>query len=129
MEKLSFNECTLSIMEETFGLIPADSSNLLTEWIGTNHELDDLDKGMAKRLWSTLQKNVAHWNEYDLSLHFIGPIFSIVIFTEKMRFNLFAQRNLEAEIQQIKVTGRVDEVIASGTRCNARRAASKYSRR
>jgi hypothetical protein len=116
MEKINFNECTLSIMEETFGLIPADSSKLLTEWISTNHELDDLDKGMVNRLWRTLQKNVAHWNEYDLSLHFIGPMFSIVGFTEKMRFNLFAQRTLEIEIQQIKVMGRVDEVIASGYR-------------
>lgn len=116
MEKLNFSECTLSKMEKIFKLIPADTSKLLDEWISTNHELDELDKGIVHRLWVTLRKNVAHWNEYDLSLHFIGPIFSAVSFTEKMRFNLFAQRNFEADINNIKLMGRVDEVIASGYR-------------
>ncbi len=116
MEKLNFSECTLAIMEETFGLIPADSSKLLDEWVSSTHELDDLDIGIVKRLWSALQKNVSHWNEFDLSLHFIGPMFSMASFTEKRRFNLFAQHTLEAEVQGIKLGGRVDEVIASGYR-------------
>jgi hypothetical protein len=115
MEKLNFSECTLygrNIWLDTCRQQQIAGSVDRA----TNHELDDLDKGIVSRLWSALQKNVAHWNEYDLSLHFIGPIFSAVSFTEKMRFNLFAQRNLEAEIAQIKLMGRVDEVIASGYR-------------
>ena len=116
MEKLNFSDCTLAIMEETFGLIPADGSKLLEEWVNSTHELDELDRGIVKRLWATLKKNVAHWNEFDLSLHFIGPMFSLVSFTEKMRFNLFAQRILEADVQGIRLGGRVDEIIASGYR-------------
>ena len=116
MEKLNFSDCTLAIMEETFGLIPADSSEKLSEWTSTTHELDDLDRAIVARFCNTLQQNVSHWNEFDLSLHFIGPMFSLVSFTEKRRFNLFAQRNLEAEVQGIKIMGRVDEVIASGYR-------------
>jgi hypothetical protein len=67
-------------------------------------------------LCELLQDNVSHWNEYDLSLHFIGPMFSTVNFTARLRFNLFAQHTLSAEVNQIMLSGRVDEVIASGYR-------------
>ncbi len=116
MEKLNFSECTLSIMEETFKLTPTKQSKALTEWAETAIELTDFDRENVRRLCELLQDNVEHWNEFDLSLHFVGPMFSAVNFTKPMRFNLFAQRNLEAEIQQIKLMGRVDEVIASGYR-------------
>jgi hypothetical protein len=43
-------------------------------------------------------------------------MFSLVRFTQRLRFNLFAQRTLAAEVQQIQLQGRVDEVIASGYR-------------
>ncbi len=116
MEKLNFNECTLSIMEETFKLFPGKQSEVLNDWINTNLELSSFQQETVRHLCDLLKDNVEHWNEYDLSLHFVGPIFSAVNFTKPMRFNLFAQRNLEAEVQQIKLMGRVDEVIASGYR-------------
>jgi hypothetical protein len=116
MEKLNFNECTLSIMEETFGLIRVRQNLVLTNWTTTDIELTDFDRETVRRLCELLQDNVEHWNEFDLSLHFVGPMFSAVNFTKPRRFNLFAQRNLEAEVQQIKLMGRVDEVIASGYR-------------
>jgi hypothetical protein len=116
MEKLNFNDCTLSIMERTFKIMPTKQNKALAEWITTSFEVTDFDRETVRRLCELLQDNVAHWNEYDLSMHFIGPMFSAVNFTKPFRFNLFAQRNLEAEVQQIKLMGRVDEVIASGYR-------------
>ena len=116
MEKLNFNECTLSIMEETFKLIPTKQSKVLTDWVETAIELTDFDRETVRRLCELLQDNVEHWNEYDISLHFIGPIFSLVNFTQRLRFNLFAQRTIEADINNIKLMGRVDELVASGYR-------------
>ena len=116
MEKLNFNECTLSIMEETFKLFPTKQSKTLSDWMSTDIVLSAFQQETVQHLCNLLQDNVEHWNEYDLSLHFVGPMFSAVNFTQPMRFNLFAQRNLEAEVQQIKLMGRVDEVIASGYR-------------
>ena len=116
MEKINFSDCTLSIMEETFGLIPFTHNAKLSAWIETTYELTPFHIESVDNLCGTLQENVEHWNEYDISLHFIGPMFSLVKFTQRLRFNLFAQRNLEAEVQQIKLMGRVDEVVASGYR-------------
>ncbi|MEY4925890.1 MAG: hypothetical protein RI894_326 [Bacteroidota bacterium] len=116
MEKLNFSECTLAKMEKIFKLAPVPENQLLSEWIATDIELTDFDKESVRRLYTLLQENVAHWNEYDLSLHFIGPMFSYIHFTKRMRFNLFAQRTIEADINNIKLMGRVDELIASGYR-------------
>ena len=43
-------------------------------------------------------------------------MFSYIDFTERYRFNLFAQRTISATIQGITLGGRTDEIIASGYR-------------
>ena len=116
MEKLNFSECTLARIEDTFSLMAVESLPTLTAWITTDFELTDLDKIAVNRLCFHLQKNVLHWNEQDLSLHFIGPMFSYIDFTERYRFNLFAQRTILAVVQGIEIGGRTDEIIASGYR-------------
>ena len=103
-------------MEETFGLRAVENLASLTAWTTTVFELADFDKILVGRLCFHLQKNVLHWNEQDLSLHFIGPMFSCIDFTERYRFNLFAQRTISAIIQGIALGGRTDEIIASGFR-------------
>jgi hypothetical protein len=116
MQKLNFNECTLGKLERTFKLIPMDTSVALEEWVNTTAELTDFQMMCVQHFCRDLQKNASHWNEYDLSLHFIGPMFSFIGFTEKLRFNLFAQRPIEAEINGILLSGRVDEMVATGFR-------------
>ena len=116
MEKINFSDCTLYKMERTFGLIPVDEIQVLSVWIATDEVLSDFDKENVRRLCRMLKANVLHWNEYDLSLHFIGPMFSLVAFTEQRRFNLFAQRTISAIVQGISLSGRTDELVASGYR-------------
>ena len=84
MEKLNFSECTLSKMEKIFKLIPTKQSQVLVNWITTDFELSDFDHENVRRLCELLQDNVDHWNEFDLSMHFVGPIFSAVNFTKPM---------------------------------------------
>ena len=116
MEKLNFSDCTLSRMEETFGLIALEQMQSLNDWVTTDFVLTDFDKESVRRLCVTLQKNALHWNEYDLALHFIGPMLSLVDFTERYRFNLFGQRSIYANVQGIDLGGRTDEMIATGFR-------------
>lgn len=116
MEKLNFSDCTLFKMEKLFGLIALEQMQSLSDWIATEVKLTDFDHENIRRLCYSLQKNVAHWNETDLSLHFIGPMFSLVDFTERYRFNLFAQRSIFATTNGINLGGRTDEIIATGYR-------------
>ncbi|HNL08847.1 MAG TPA: hypothetical protein PKH93_14810, partial [Chitinophagales bacterium] len=76
METLNFSECTLGLLENKFGLIPMRTSNTLTEWLNTTWQLQTEDKVVVPRLSMLLSDNAEHWNEIDLSMHFIGPMFS-----------------------------------------------------
>lgn len=119
MEKINFSDCTLAKLEKKIGLYwvsKADAPKLM-EWTNTAIVLDDFELQSVQRLSSQLERNAFHWKEYDLSLHFIGPMFSIVDFTELRRFNLFAQRDFEAVVQDnLTLLGKVDEVVATGFR-------------
>jgi hypothetical protein len=116
MEKINFSDCTLAKLERQFGLIPKDTLPSLEAWGSTNFQLPADEERQARKLSYNLFQNAVHWNETDLSMHFIGPMFSLVGFTEKLRFNLFAQRTIFACINDVELTGRVDELIASGYR-------------
>jgi hypothetical protein len=120
MEIVNFNKCTLAFMEESIGLrrTPINASTAMQNWLKSAHiTIDDFENESIRRLSLLLDENGFHWREYDLSMHFIGPIFSLVNFTVQNRFNLFAQEGFEAvAAPDITLLGRVDEVIASGFR-------------
>ena len=115
METLNFSECTLGLLEDTFGLNKKILSNL-GSWINTSFELNNFQNESVQHLVRILTNNAEHWNEYDLGLHFIGPMFSLVDFTQPYRFNLFGQSTLTSVVDGIQLTGRVDEMIATGFR-------------
>ncbi|MBK9460560.1 MAG: hypothetical protein IPN94_14310 [Sphingobacteriales bacterium] len=116
METINFNDCSLGGLEDKFALQPQRTLSSLTNWLATNSSLIDAHQIVLKQLTQILSDNAAHWNEQDLSMHFIGPMFSLVGFTERSRFNLFAQSSLTGIVDGVTLTGRVDELIASGFR-------------
>lgn len=115
METINFNDCTLGFLEKRFQ-IQKHLSPLLNRWTDSTMSLNAYQQEGIKQLSQILSDNAEHWNEFDLSLHFIGPVFSLVNFTQPYRFNLFAQSTLTGVIDNVNLTGRVDELIASGYR-------------
>lgn len=116
MKTINFNDCTLDFLDTQFNLLPAISLPILQSWVNTSISLSVEDVYMIQKSTNNLRLNAAHWNEQDLSLHFIGPMFAWVGFTEILRFNIFTQVNMEAMIDNIVLLGRVDELIATGFR-------------
>ena len=114
--ELMFSNCTLAMLEDWFGLHKQYNNASLNTWLSSNAEIHPFESENIKNLTATLADNSEHWNETDLSMHFIGPMFSVAQFTVRYRFNLFAQRNIEAVVDDIKLFGRVDEMIATGFR-------------
>ncbi|HNL07683.1 MAG TPA: hypothetical protein PKH93_08925, partial [Chitinophagales bacterium] len=76
METLNFSECTLGLLENKFGLIPIFTSEMLANWVRSTWQLQTEDLSAVSRLSTLLTRNAEHWNEIDLSMHFIGPMFS-----------------------------------------------------
>ncbi len=117
----NFNDCTLPELDKMFGLRWVRPSKSLDDWIAlaATMSLTDYETASCIHLKNLLDLNVFYWNEQDLSLHFIGPMFSNVNFTEPYRFNLFAQRFIQATLHTtqnvpIVLMGKPDEILASG---------------
>lgn len=115
MQKVNFSSCTLAFLEEKFYLDPVAKLNVLEHWLDREAPLSDLERQQLAHFRNLLSKNVLHWNEQELSLNFIGPIFGLVEFTHK-KFNFFAQRSLSAIVEEIELFGKTDGMIASGFR-------------
>ena len=115
MKTKSFKDCTLEYLEDTFGLMQKFKSSILDNWMNTPIQLNAHEKLEVQMFQEILQLNVLHWNEQELSLHFIGPMFSIAKLSSQ-QYNLFAQRLIGTTVQDIELSGRPDGILASGFR-------------
>jgi hypothetical protein len=115
MEKITFLECSLTKLDKWFGIRQVDTMHTLSAWLEMPYVLSEDEKRSLLKLQRKLNKNLMHWNEYELAAHFIGPIFSFVDYTTAY-FNDFGERIISATINNIELTGKPDGIIASGFR-------------
>ena len=113
MNTKSFNDCSLAYLTKAFGLKRLLKSQDLDSWLSQSAELSEREKENLLELQELLQFNILGWNEQELALHFIGPVFSAVKFSTE-QFNLFAERYIEAVVDDIKLSGKPDGLIATG---------------
>ncbi|MEM7128138.1 MAG: hypothetical protein AAF702_17530 [Chloroflexota bacterium] len=121
MRKYLFSQCTLTKLDEEFGLRQIFSNPHLENWIQAPNSLSDYEQTSLHALRNLLTLNMPGWNEQELSLHFIGPLLSLAQFTEPYRFNLFAGREISAVVpsihgDEIELSGKPDGIIATGYR-------------
>ena len=120
----SFNDCSLIYLEKTFGLRQTHTTPGLENWLSLAKEisLSNFEKEELRLCQESLLDNVLHWNEQELSLHFIGPVLSLTRFTSPKRlFNLFAERFISATVENLNheavvLSGKPDGIVASGYR-------------
>lgn len=114
--KFLFGKSTLPLLDETFGLRQTFKSKSLERWLGEAKkiELSKQEKEFGFLLQELLISNRNSWQEQELAMHFIGPVFSLINFTEIYKYNLFAQRHIEAQYGDILLSGEPDGLIASG---------------
>lgn len=114
-QEKSFRECTLSFLEKTFQLEEVKVLPSLDHWLSLPAALSDFERQQLIYLREVLDFNVHDWNEHELDSHFIGPLFTFVNFSSK-KFNHFAQRDLEGIVEEVRLFGKPDGLIASGRR-------------
>jgi len=112
---LNFRDCTLALLDETFGLEQADDSQALQSWLEGEAEISDMERQVLTMLRKLLKDHVHDWNETELLQHFIGPVFSLVNFSSK-KFGLFAERKFGGAVEGTEMSGIPDGMIASGFR-------------
>ena len=110
-----FEECTLTFMDKTFGMEQPLTVAPLTEWLETPHEVTDFERQQLLYFQQSLIFNVHNWNEYELDVHFIGPIFTLVNFSS-FKSNHFSQRDFGGIVDNYMLSGKPDGMVASGRR-------------
>ncbi len=120
MQKYYLRQCSLTQLDNDFGLRQVFANAILDQWLTAEITLSAYEKAVLQHLRHLLLINTPGWNEQELALHFIGPLLSIVQFTEPYRFNLFAERRISAIISglesEIELSGEPDGMIATGYR-------------
>ena len=115
METLFFGNCTLTGLDKRFGLQQTFGLLALDQWLTAQAELSAYQRESCDHLQKLLRLNNAGWNEQELSLHFIGPIFSLAEISSQ-QYNAFANRQISAQVGDVFLTGKSDGMIASGYR-------------
>lgn len=112
-----FSDFDLVKVEKQFNINQVRTLTSLDEWIAFSYDFPDSDLKFLNLLKQEMKDNANHWNEQELSLHFIGPILSFVNFSdENYRFNAFAARPISATVDGVEMWGMPDGMIASGRR-------------
>ena len=115
METILFSKCTKEFLKSTFGLRQLWTSPLLDAWFERSKAivLEDFERKLLDHLQHTLIRRSDDWNEAELNEYFIGPLIALVNFNTDY-FCVFAERPLEADIGEYKLTGKPDLMVATG---------------
>lgn len=112
---LTFKECTLAKLDKTFGLEQIKQNQAMQEWLDGKADISKREQENLLDLRYLLRENADNWNEQELALHFIGPMFTFVNFSSR-KFNLFAERYLSGIVKGVEMGGKPDGIIAAGYR-------------
>ena len=96
------------------------SNQSLMSWLQTEVPLSTREHETLRDFQELLILNSDAWNEQELSLNFIGPVFALARFSDPYRYNLFSERKIGAVIPRgeddIELSGEPDGIIATGYR-------------
>ena len=111
----SFRDCTLTFMDKAFKMRQLDTIPALEVWVNTPNDISDFERQNLLHHQRLLTFNVHNWNEAELDVHFIGPMFSLVNFSS-YDFNHFSQREVSGTVDNYFLSGKPDSMVASGRR-------------
>lgn len=112
---MTLGECTIPNLEKIFGLKLRDESEFLSSWVNQSQVFSSFQQEALFLYRKELRANFFNWNEQELSMHFIGPMLSLVDFTGE-NYNAYANRSIKATIGDIELNGVPDGMIAKGRR-------------
>jgi hypothetical protein len=121
MANKSFKDWTQTELKNTFGLVKQKGLCVeLEQWIADGDalkksaQLSDNEHFIIDTIIAKLNDNVDSWNEEELKMYFISPLL-LVVNIESEHYKLFFERKLNALKNNIKLNGKVDAMLASGS--------------
>ena len=109
----SFNSWTQTEVEKTFGLHLMLTSDDLDAKLNVDADISDFEKTLLERLRKKAFIYVRGWNETELTAKFISGVFDTIDF-DQVKYSLFLERPFQGKVNDVKINGKVDMVIAAG---------------
>jgi hypothetical protein len=115
MKKTNFRDWTLDKIDIAFGTVQLQKNALLDEWLGYKYRLSAFERRYLKELQETWFLGGDDWLEIELENKFISPL---IVFAkiDNREFAYFLERELAATIGEYELSGKVDDMVASGYR-------------
>ncbi len=113
----SFSQWSIEEVEDTFNVVIQKHSSLLQGWLEITESVvaTQEEEIMLNELCERLQDHVWDWNEWELKVKFIMPLLLAVNFDQE-RYQSFIEREISVLIENERLVGTVDFVVASGKR-------------
>jgi len=106
MQTVNFNDCTQQDLMDWFGIRKCMTLPSLTDWLTVSGELTTSEIDYLTPLKKDMFYFADSWNEYELYGKIIGPVLSLG--------HLDGQRDMTADIGEIRLMGKVDGLLATG---------------
>lgn len=110
-----FAKWTIEDVEETFQLTEVEQSQWLSAWQTEEIAISPTEEARLTELCDMLRRHVLDWNEEELKIYFIGQLVNLVNYLHET-YQAFFERRLSVTIDQERLAGIVDCVIARGKR-------------
>jgi hypothetical protein len=116
MPTKSFDKWDTDEIESVFGLRRAMELPLLQAWTSSQSGGPDATTTASlEALRLKLLLYVNGWNEEEIKFRFIAPLINLVDFDiDEHNIHAFSQRTITAVVNDVKLTGRVDFMLATG---------------
>ncbi len=112
--KLYLNQMTETELYKLFGIKDVRQLDELDSWLSDLPEITATEKLVVDIYQQRLIESIKGWNEQELSLGFIGPIFNLINYKVDYTIGFYAQRNISAVVGDYELIGKPDGMIAKG---------------
>lgn len=114
MSRKTFEQWRIGELHHAFGLTRHYKGfDLLETWLTSQHPISEADRSLLEELKEELAYNADLWNEDELKFFFISPLIQVCRLKSE-HYKIFTQRRVSATLNDVKLSGVVDFVIAQG---------------
>lgn len=103
----------ISLLAETFGIVPVNDSPELTTWLHTNATLEADEQQLLTKLYNRSKNLINYWNEEELKMRFISHLLLIADIEVDHQITLFYERPFSAKIDNHMLRVIADCLIAT----------------
>jgi hypothetical protein len=103
---------------ERFNIEKNEYCDTLNEWLDTSGVLTEIEQGLLQEVCKDMKLAGRDWNEEELKMNFIAIIFFIAKINVPKKMQIFYERSMSGEVDSIKISVKVDGMIASPTNAN-----------